>query len=274
MTSAPTKMIPLEPVFRFLMRTIDLLVQHGARSTLADLPGYEPDDLDVKLRRWMLARPDCTQRMRAMDRGDASSGVCTARGALISKQPQPPRQNKDSSSGRTTGPAARDAPYPQHPRHVVDGPRHRHRARAPEPHEHAQIDVARPPRRSRSVSGVKRRAPRRRSKSKRTDATSFAGLSYPKVTNAAGVGARNTSTNSGSGCFGASSSSPFVRFLVVLSAQISTCVSCSWGSSTTTGVTVFLTGASVATGAAEDPYLRPGVHHDPCPAARFVSSSV
>ena len=61
----------LEPVFRFLMRTIDLLVQHGARSTLADLPGYEPDDLDVKLRRWMLARPDCTQRMReAMDRGD------------------------------------------------------------------------------------------------------------------------------------------------------------------------------------------------------------
>ena len=61
----------LEPVFRFLMRTIDLLVQHRARSTLADLPGYEPDDLDVKLRRWILARPDCTQRMReAMDRGD------------------------------------------------------------------------------------------------------------------------------------------------------------------------------------------------------------
>ncbi len=61
----------LEPVFRFLMRTIDLLVQHGARSTLADLPGYEPDDLDVKLRRWILARPDCTQRMReAMHRGD------------------------------------------------------------------------------------------------------------------------------------------------------------------------------------------------------------
>ena len=27
----------LEPVFRFLMRTIDLLVRHGARSTLADL---------------------------------------------------------------------------------------------------------------------------------------------------------------------------------------------------------------------------------------------
>jgi hypothetical protein len=61
----------LEPVFRFLMRTIDLLVRHGARSTLADLPGYEPDDLDVKLRRWILARPDCTQRMReAMHRGD------------------------------------------------------------------------------------------------------------------------------------------------------------------------------------------------------------
>ena len=61
----------LEPVFRFLMRTVDLLVRHGARSSLADLPGYEPDDLDVKLRRWILARPDCTQRMReAMDRGD------------------------------------------------------------------------------------------------------------------------------------------------------------------------------------------------------------
>ena len=61
----------LEPVFRFLMRTIDLLVRHGARSSLADLSGYEPDDLDAKLRRWILARPDCTQRMReAMDRGD------------------------------------------------------------------------------------------------------------------------------------------------------------------------------------------------------------
>ena len=61
----------LEPVFRFLMRTVDLLVRHGARSSLADLPGYEPDDLDVKLRRWILARPDCTQRMReAMHRGD------------------------------------------------------------------------------------------------------------------------------------------------------------------------------------------------------------
>ena len=92
-----------------------------------------------------------------------------------------------------------------------------------------------------SVSGVNETRPRRRSRSNRTDATSFAGLSYPKVTNAAGVGARKTSTNSGSGCFGASSSSSFSGSWS-FSAQISTCVSCSWGSwgsSTTTGAVFF-----------------------------------
>mmetsp|Transcript_9392 Transcript_9392/g.29181 ORF Transcript_9392/g.29181 Transcript_9392/m.29181 type:complete len:227 (+) Transcript_9392:59-739(+) len=94
---------------------------------------------------------------------------------------------------------------------------------------------------SRSVSGVNETRPRRKSKSKRTDATSFAGESYPKVTKAAGVGARNTSTNSGSGGGGASSSSVGGDSWS-FSAQISTCVSCSWGSwgsSTTTGAVFF-----------------------------------
>ena len=95
---------------------------------------------------------------------------------------------------------------------------------------------------SRSVSGVRLTRPRLRSRSNRTDATSFAGLSYPKVTKAAGVGARKTSTNSGSGGGGAASSSSSLSGSWSFSAQISTCVSCSWGSwgsSTTTGAVFF-----------------------------------
>ena len=59
----------LEPFFRHLMRTIDLLVRHGARSPKAGR--IWGTDRDAVLYPWILARHDCTQGIRdAVARGE------------------------------------------------------------------------------------------------------------------------------------------------------------------------------------------------------------
>ena len=59
----------LEPLFRHLMRTIDLLVRHGARSPKAGR--IWGTDRDAVLYPWILARHDCTQGIRgAVARGE------------------------------------------------------------------------------------------------------------------------------------------------------------------------------------------------------------
>ena len=68
---APEDAVALEPRFRFYMRVIDLLLQHGARCSAADLLDFEPGEEDADMKNWILARPDCTQRIReAINRGD------------------------------------------------------------------------------------------------------------------------------------------------------------------------------------------------------------
>ena len=63
--------VALEPRFRFYMRVIDLLLRHGARCSSADLLDFDPGDEDEAMKEWILARPDCTQRIReAINRGD------------------------------------------------------------------------------------------------------------------------------------------------------------------------------------------------------------
>ena len=60
----------LEPMFRPFMRTVDLLVRHGARSTRADCVTRSGRE-DTTLHPWILARPDCTQAIRdAVARGE------------------------------------------------------------------------------------------------------------------------------------------------------------------------------------------------------------
>ena len=68
----------LEPLFRHLMRTIDLLVRHGGKSPRAEFVGVsgviDPlhgTDRDAVLYPWILARHDCTQGIRdAVARGE------------------------------------------------------------------------------------------------------------------------------------------------------------------------------------------------------------
>ena len=64
----------LEPLFRHLMRSIDLLVRHGARSSIAEFEDPRHfTDREVALKPWILARPDCTQQIReAAQRGELS----------------------------------------------------------------------------------------------------------------------------------------------------------------------------------------------------------
>ena len=58
------------PMLRFFMRTVDLLVRHGARSTRADC-ATRCENENTTLHPWILARPDCTQAIRdAVARGD------------------------------------------------------------------------------------------------------------------------------------------------------------------------------------------------------------
>ena len=58
------------PMLRFFMRTVDLLVRHGARSTRADCVTRSGRE-DTTLHPWILARPDCTQAIRdAVARGE------------------------------------------------------------------------------------------------------------------------------------------------------------------------------------------------------------
>jgi hypothetical protein len=62
----------LEPLFRHLMRTIDLLVRHGGKSPKAGPVGpLSGTDRDAVLYPWILARHDCTQGIRdAVARGE------------------------------------------------------------------------------------------------------------------------------------------------------------------------------------------------------------
>ena len=66
----------LEPLFRHLMRTIDLFVRHGARSSRAEFADPITRHFtgrEVALKPWILARPDCTQQIReAVQRGELS----------------------------------------------------------------------------------------------------------------------------------------------------------------------------------------------------------
>ena len=60
-----------EPLFRSFMRVLDLVVQHGARSSFDDLNLNDMIHVNDELSNWILARPDCTQRIReAINRGD------------------------------------------------------------------------------------------------------------------------------------------------------------------------------------------------------------
>ena len=62
-----------EPLFRSFMRVLDLVVQHGARSSFDDLNLNDMIHVNDELSNWILARPDCTQRIReAINRGDLS----------------------------------------------------------------------------------------------------------------------------------------------------------------------------------------------------------
>ena len=61
----------LEPLFRHLMRTIDLLVRHGAKSSRTESSRHTAREAAMKP--WVLARPDCTQQIRdAVQRGELS----------------------------------------------------------------------------------------------------------------------------------------------------------------------------------------------------------
>ena len=61
----------LEPFFRHLMRTIDLLVRHGAKSSRTESSRHTAREAAMKP--WILARPDCTQQIReAVQRGELS----------------------------------------------------------------------------------------------------------------------------------------------------------------------------------------------------------
>lgn len=64
-----------------LMRTVDLLVRHGAVSKWTRPPAFDPDDPDYDetpepaAADWILARPDCTSRVRdAANRGELMFG--------------------------------------------------------------------------------------------------------------------------------------------------------------------------------------------------------
>ena len=62
-----------EPTIRFVMRTIDLFVRHGATSTREDFPDGEEDVFveDTDVRDFILERTDCTPRVReAINRGE------------------------------------------------------------------------------------------------------------------------------------------------------------------------------------------------------------
>ena len=62
-----------EPLFHSFMRVLDLVVQHGARSSFDDLNLNDMIHVNDELSNWILARPDCTQRIReAINRGDLS----------------------------------------------------------------------------------------------------------------------------------------------------------------------------------------------------------
>ena len=62
-----------EPLFRSFMRVLDLVVQHGARSSFDDLNLNDMIHVKDGLNHWILARPDCTPRIReAINRGDLS----------------------------------------------------------------------------------------------------------------------------------------------------------------------------------------------------------
>ena len=61
----------LEPFFRHLMRTIDLLVRHGAKSSRTESSRHTAREAAMKP--WVLARPDCTPQIReAVQRGELS----------------------------------------------------------------------------------------------------------------------------------------------------------------------------------------------------------
>ena len=65
----------MEPVFRCSMRVLDLLLQHGAHCSCADMGDKYPGDDDVEMKDWILARPDCTPRVReAANRGELFYG--------------------------------------------------------------------------------------------------------------------------------------------------------------------------------------------------------
>ena len=62
-----------EPLFRSFMRVLDLVVQHGARSSFDDLNLNDMIHVNDELSNWILARPDCTPQIReAINRGDLS----------------------------------------------------------------------------------------------------------------------------------------------------------------------------------------------------------
>ena len=59
----------LEPLFRHFMRTIDLFVRHGAKSSRAEFEDRGPSRFYFARRGallcpWILARTDCTPRVR------------------------------------------------------------------------------------------------------------------------------------------------------------------------------------------------------------------
>ncbi len=65
----------MEPVFRCSMRVLDLLLQHGAHCSCTDMGDKYPGDDDVEMKDWILARPDCTPRVReAANRGELFYG--------------------------------------------------------------------------------------------------------------------------------------------------------------------------------------------------------
>ena len=68
----------LEPLLSVLMRTVDLLVRHGAVSKWTRPPAFDPDYDEAPepaAADWILARPDCTSRVRdAANRGELMFG--------------------------------------------------------------------------------------------------------------------------------------------------------------------------------------------------------
>ena len=61
-----------EPLFHSFMRVLDLVVQHGARSSFDDLNLNDMIHVKDGLNHWILGRPDCTPRIREVNRGDLS----------------------------------------------------------------------------------------------------------------------------------------------------------------------------------------------------------